>query len=112
MEAALSEHSDISPVVIKEVILSACSLLYSDRFSSWQDRNKGHCLWEQAEKKSKLNPVAENSYSDSRLCKLQGNLDRLNRAGCCPLSPHPWSASVPGGPHTAWLLRGGVPAPH
>lgn len=41
---------------IKEVILSAFSLLYS-YFSSWQNRNKGYCLWEQAEKNSELKPL-------------------------------------------------------
>lgn len=53
VEAALSEHSDTSPLFTKEVILAAFTLLYS-YFSSWQNRNKGYCLWEQAEKNSKL----------------------------------------------------------
>lgn len=70
------------------------------------------------EEQQAKNPVTENSYSASQVCKRQENLDQLKAVGFSSLSRllssalTLWSVSVPRGSHTAWLLWGAVPATH
>ena len=117
VDTALSEHSDTSPVYqggdpVSIHFAVLLLLILAEQKQRVLPMGAGR------EEEQAKDPVTENSYSDSQVCKRQENLDQLKAVGFFSLSRllssglTLWSVSVPRGSHTAWLLWGGVPATH